>query len=106
MHPLLAYSVAGDFPHDVILAAAMLLVVLSNTLHSDDPIHGCLELMTHWFSHTAVKPFPKLAMCYALLAKIPPAVLMGVVIRGGSLMLALFPVICDLFDGYVICKLV
>lgn len=79
----------------------MLLVVLSNILGStdEDPLHGCLELTNHWVSSRAIKPFPKLAMCYAFLAKIPPQVLMGVVSEGELLVLSLFPILCDLFDG-------
>lgn len=93
---------SGDLPHDIIQAAAMLLVVISNVLNSaltsaaeDDRT----ELVTTWFSHSDLKPFSKLALCYAFLAKIPVSVLVGVVLGGEPLLLVLFPVICDLFDG-------
>jgi hypothetical protein len=76
----------------------MLLVVVSNILCSVDP-HS--DLVNHWLSHRSIKPFPKLALCYALLAKLPAKVLRGVFVNRESLLITLFPVICGLFDGYV-----
>ena len=100
--PVCSHGGSGDLPHDVIQAAAMLLVVISNVLNSTLPStveDGHKELLTNWLSHSDLKPFSKLALCYAFLAKIPASVLVGVVLRGEPLLLVLFPVICDLFDG-------
>ena len=81
----------------------MLLVVVSNILCSTttDPLHENREFVNRWISHITLKPFPKLALCYALLAKLSTEVLRGVVIGGEPLLLALFPIVCDLFDGCV-----
>lgn len=93
---------SGDLPHDVIQAAAMLLVVVSNALNSSltsTAADGRNELVTTWLTHSDLKPFSKLALCCAFLAKIPASVLVGVVLGGEPLLLVLFPVICGLFDG-------
>lgn len=99
----LVTNLTGDFPHDATLAAAMLMVVVSNILCSiaTDPLHENLEFVNYWISQITLKPFPKLAMCYAFLAKLSTEVLRGVVVEGESLLIALFPIVCGLLDGCV-----
>lgn len=92
----------GALPRDVILAAAMLSVVLSNILvsGSGEPLVAYTELVSSWFCRQPdLKPFSKLALCHAFLAKLPAPVLVGVALEGQALLLALFPVVCRLFDG-------
>ena len=80
-----------------------MLVVLSNAIQSAaaEPLLARLELVQRWLSHSTIKPFPKLALCHAFLAKLPLPVLVGVVLEGEPLLSALFPVVCNLFDGWV-----
>lgn len=58
------------------------------------------ELMIkRWFSLPNLSHFSKLSLCYALLAKIPSAVMAVSELDGGPLILALFPIVCQLFEG-------
>lgn len=89
----------GDLPHDAIVSAAMLMVVVSNILNSASEA-SYAECISSWLVKEGLMPFPKLAICHALLAKIPPSLLLAVSLGGEELLiLALFPMLCQLFDG-------
>ena len=49
-----------------------------------------------------LEAFPRLSVCHALLAKLPPS-LMLVDNRRKPLLIELFPIICRLFDRYCTC---
>ncbi len=79
----------------------MLMVVVSNILRSTDKedFHGYGECINCWLSLDGLGAFPKLAMCHALLAKTPTSAMLAVSLGGEMLILALFPMVCQLFNG-------
>ena len=92
-------SLSGDLPHDAIVSAAMLMVVASNILNSASK-ESYAEYINGWLTRERWMPFPKLAVCHALLAKIPSSLLLAVSLgREEPLILDLFPMLCQLFDG-------
>lgn len=100
------FSLSEDLPHDVILAAAMLSVVLRNILHcvyqdrrSQESCRKHEEVVKHWLSLPGLCPFSKLALCHAFLAKIPTLFMLCMDLNGEQLIMMLFPVVCQLFNG-------
>ena len=103
-------SIVDSIPHDVAVAAAMLLCVIFNVNHSSsthatphcdiEQCHSalCAKLQT-WFSD--FKPFAQLAVCHGVLAKLPPSILLDTKMEGRPLLVTLFPKVCRLFDRYV-----
>lgn len=101
MTSLFLCSVRG-LSHDVIVSAAMLMVVASNILNSSssgEDLHSYAECIEKWLCLDGLEAFPKLAVCHALLAKTPVVVLLAVSVQGQKLVLALFPLVCQLFNG-------
>ena len=101
-------SLADEFLNDATVTAAMLSVALFNASHrgtltllpgADAPqLQSLTAQVDRWLSPSLFKPFPQLAMCYALLAKLPTAVLIVASYDNKPLLIALFPVICKLFN--------
>ena len=46
-------------------------------------------------------PFAQLAVCHAMLAKLPSAILIGEIVEQKPLLLLLFPIVCKLFERYI-----
>ena len=113
--PHVLYSVAGSFPHDATVSAAMLLVATynitlsllelpSSTTNSkqsplplDKPRGGgqLVDKIQCYLSEYS--QFAQLSLCHALLAKLPVQVITGLEMEDKPLLLALFPIICQLF---------
>ena len=98
-------SAGVGVPHDLCLTAAMVLVViiLRTRTSSEDRSAVVTDITSDWLRTTGspLKDFSQLAVCHALLAKLPLSALL-VDARGKPCLLKLFPSICHLFDGYVV----
>ncbi|CAI8022701.1 Thyroid adenoma-associated protein [Geodia barretti] len=90
-------------PHDLCLTAAMVLVViiLRTRTSSEDRSAVVTDITSDWLRTTGspLKDFSQLAVCHALLAKLPLSALFGDA-GGKPCLLKLFPKICHLFDGF------
>ena len=100
------FSTGVGVPHDLSLNAAMLYVVITlRTIPASDSLDPAITCITTDWLGTMGSPlnsFSRLAVCHALLAKLPPPSLL-VEAGGKPCLLQLFPIISALFDRYVTC---
>ena len=82
----------------------MLSVVVSNIILSSEDsndLHNHEELVEYWFAHDQLKPFAKLALCHAFMAKLSTKIMVDVKLGDELLVFALFPIVCNLFNRYI-----
>ena len=90
-----------DSSHDVVLAASMLLVVVGSTVHaSPSPLlAGHLSTSVNlWLGLVERRPSSMLCLLHALLAKLSPRSLTGIIFKDEPLFLAMFSMLCQLYD--------
>lgn len=111
---LVCFSIAGSIPHDATVSAAMLLVATYNITLSllsssskqspltvnKPPGGGQLVDKIQCYLSEYSK-FAQLSLCHALLAKLPVPVITCLEMEDKPLLLALFPIICQLFKRQV-----
>lgn len=90
--------------HDPVMAAAMLLVVVERVFMTSPSFQlDCLSSsVCRWLSLVEQKPFSKLCLHHAFLAKFPSEVLIEMKFKGEPFLLAVFSSLCDLFERYLV----